>query len=112
MVRGGGDRGINWHDQGKLHNKHNSFSDLISCSEYLIANRITHPNLLAARGSSAGATLIAQTCMNMRPEMFKACILEVPFLDIITCLLDEKLPLTLTDHLEFGNPIIDSKIFE
>lgn len=48
----------------------------------------------------------------MKPEMFKACILEVPFLDILTCLLDEKLPLTLTDHLEFGNPIIDSKIFE
>ena len=59
MVRGGGECGIEWHQQGKLLNKHNSFKDLISCSEYLIANRITHPNLLAAKGSSAGGTLVA-----------------------------------------------------
>jgi len=58
MVRGGGDRGIHWHDEGKLYNKHNSFSDLISCAEYLVANRITHPNLLAARGCSAGVPLL------------------------------------------------------
>lgn len=112
MVRGGGDRGVRWHEQGKLYNKHNSFSDLISCTEYLIANRITHPNLVAAKGSSAGGTLVAQACLNMRPELFKACILEVPFVDVLTSLLDETLPLTLTDHLEFGNPIEDSRIYE
>ena len=85
---------------------------MISCAEYLIANRITHPNLLAAKGSSAGGTLVAETCLNLRPELFKACILEVPFLDILTCLLEESLPLTVTDHLEFGNPITDAKVYE
>ena len=108
MVRGGGERGISWHEQGKLLQKHNSFYDLISCSEYLIANRITHPNLLATRGTSAGGTLVAQTCLNLRPELYRAVILEVPFLDVLSCLLDDTLPLTKTDHLEFGNPITDS----
>lgn len=112
MVRGGGEQGIHWHEQGKLEKKHNSFSDLISCAEYLIASRLTHPNLLAARGTSAGGTLVAQTCLNLKPELFRAAILEVPFLDVLSCLLDETLPLTLTDHLEFGNPILDEKIYE
>lgn len=112
MVRGGGEQGIGWHEQGKLQHKPNSFSDLISCTEYLIANRVTHPNLLAARGTSAGGTLVAQTCLNLRPELFRAAILEVPFLDVLSCFLDETLPLTLTDHLEFGNPITDPKIYE
>ena len=107
MVRGGGECGIDWHDQGKLQNKPNSFKDFVSCAEYLVANRITHPNLLSAKGSSAGGTLVAQACLNMRPDLFRAVILEVPFLDVLTCLLDEELPLTLTDHLEFGNPIAD-----
>lgn len=89
MVRGGGDRGIHWHDEGKLLNKKNSFKDFISCAEFLIANRITHPNLLSAKGASAGGTLVAQACLNMRPDLFKAVILEVPFLDVLTCLLDE-----------------------
>lgn len=108
MVRGGGDCGVQWHEKGKLLNKHNSFSDLISCTEFLVANRISHPNLIAATGSSAGGTLVAQTCLNMRPDLYKAVVLEVPFLDIVSCLLDDTLPLSLTDHLEFGNPKLDS----
>ena len=59
MVRGGGEKGIYWHEQGKLHKKPNSFKDFIACAEYLIAQKITHPNLLAAKGSSAGGTLVA-----------------------------------------------------
>lgn len=90
----------------------NSFLDFTACAEWLIAERLTHPNLLCAKGSSAGATLVAQACLNMRPDLFKAVILEVPFLDVLTCLLDESLPLTLTDHLEFGNPIKDKQIYE
>ena len=78
----------------------------------MIANKITHPNLLSAKGASAGGTLVAQACLNMRPDLFKAVILEVPFLDILTCLLDETQPLTLTDHLEFGNPIADASVYE
>lgn len=112
MVRGGGERGINWHEQGKLHKKPNSFKDLVACAEYLIASRITHPNLLAVKGSSAGGTLAAHTALNMHPELFRACILNVPFLDMLNTLLDDSLPLTVTDHLEFGNPIEDEKIYK
>ncbi len=93
-------------------NKPNSFHDYISCAEYLIANRITHPNLLAARGVSAGGMLVAQACLNMRPELFRACILDVNFLDVLSCLLDPDLPLAKTDYLEFGDPLNDAKIYE
>ena len=112
MVRGGGDRGITWANDGKLYNKPNSFHDFLSCAEYLIANRITHPNLLAAKGASAGAMLVAQACLNMRPDLFRACLLDVPFLDPLTVLLDPELPLSKTDHLEFGNPLTDAKAYE
>ena len=112
MVRGGGDRGISWHNDGKLLNKPNSFHDFVSCAEYLIANRITHPNLLAAKGVSAGGMLVAQACLNMRPELFRACILEVPFLDVLSCLLDPDEALSATDYLEFGDPLSDPQIYE
>jgi len=59
FVRGGGEKGISWHEAGKLHNKPNSMRDFISCAEFLITKRITHPNLLAAKGQSAGSTLVA-----------------------------------------------------
>lgn len=85
-------------------NKINSFKDFISCAEYLIAEGYTHPSLLCAFGSSAGGLLIGSV-INMRPELFKAAILSVPFLDTLTALLDKQLPLTLTDHEEFGDPI-------
>lgn len=105
QVRGGGERGIQWHEEGKLYNKPNSMLDFISCAEFLIANRITHPNLLAAKGSSAGAMMVAQACLNLRPELFRACILNSPFLDVLNSLLDSSLPLSETDYLEFGNPV-------
>ena len=95
-----------------MNKKFNSFHDFISCAEFLVANRITHPNLLAAKGSSAGGTLVGHACLNMRPDLFRACILDVPFLDVLTCLLDERLPLTLTDYLEFGNPLEDESIYK
>ena len=81
--------------------------DFISCAEFLIAKRITHPNLLAGKGQSAGGTLAAHACLNMRPDLFRACILNAPFLDVLNSLLDDKLPLSMTDYLEFGNPIED-----
>jgi oligopeptidase B len=67
--------------------------------------------LLAAKGSSAGGTLVAQTCLNMHPELFRACILNVPFLDVLSTLLDDSLPLTATDHLELGNPLLDERAY-
>ena len=112
FVRGGGEKGIEWHDQGKMHNKPNSFLDFVACAEYLIAKRITHPNLLAAKGTSAGGTLVAQACLNMRPDLFRACILNVPFLDVLNSLLEDSLPLSETDYLELGNPITDEKIYQ
>lgn len=112
QVRGGGERGIGWHDDGKLLNKLNSFYDFNACAEYLIANRITHPNLLAARGSSAGGTLVAHSCLNLRPDLYRAVILDVPFLDVMSTLLDPTQPLTLTDHLELGNPLASEKFYE
>jgi len=110
QVRGGGDKGIAWHEKGKLADKPNSFDDFICCAEHLIASRITHPNLLAAKGESAGGTLVGQVA-NMRPDLFRACILNVPFMDVLTALLDETLPLTHTDHKEFGNPITDKMAY-
>lgn len=93
-VRGGGEKGIEWHDAGKMLNKPNSFLDFVACAEYLVAKRFTHPNLLAAKGTSAGGSLVAQSCLNMRPDLFRACILNVPFLDVLNSLLDESLPLS------------------
>lgn len=102
-VRGGGEKGAKWHYHGKLLNKTNSFLDFNSCSEYLIAKGYTHPNLLAARGESAGGMLVAHA-INLKPELYRAAILKVPFLDVVNTLEDKTLPLTITDYLEFGNP--------
>mmetsp|Transcript_1012 Transcript_1012/g.1826 ORF Transcript_1012/g.1826 Transcript_1012/m.1826 type:complete len:256 (+) Transcript_1012:1579-2346(+) len=110
-VRGGGEKGIQWHEDGKLFNKPNSVLDLISCSEYLISQRITHPNLLACKGQSAGAALIAHACLNLRPELYRACILNSPFLDVLNSLLDPSLALSETDYLELGNPLEDANIY-
>lgn len=88
-----------------------SFLDFNSCADFLIANRITHPSLLTAKGSSAGGLLVAQ-CMNMRPDLYRAVIMNVPFVDVLGSLLDETLPLSLTDHCEFGNPIVDEEAYK
>jgi len=67
---------------------------------------------MAAKGSSAGGTLVAHSVLNLCPELFRACILNVPFLDVLSTLLDDSLQLTATDHLEFGNPITDAKAYK
>ena len=67
--------------------------------------------MLSAKGQSAGGSLVAHAVMNLRPDLFRACILNVPFLDILTSLLDDSLPLSATDYLELGNPITDEKIY-
>ena len=111
MVRGGGEKGIYWHESGKLDKKVNTFKDMQSCVDYLFYKGVTHPNLLAIKGTSAGGSLAAYTSLIHSPELFRASILNVPFLDVLTTLLDEALPLTATDHLEFGNPILDPKAY-
>ena len=109
-VRGGGEKGPKWHEAGKLLNKHNSFIDFISWAEYLVENNYTQQRLLAAKGESAGGMLVAQV-LNMRPKLFKASILKVPFLDVINTLEDSSLSLTITDYLEFGDPFKSEEFY-
>jgi oligopeptidase B len=102
-VRGGGDRGRRWYDDGKLAAKPNSFSDLVACAEALIAQGWTTPRQLIIEGGSAGGLLVAAAA-NLRPDLFRAVVAEVPFVDVINTMLDETLPLTVGEFLEWGNP--------
>jgi len=102
-VRGGGDRGRRWYDEGKLAKKANSFTDLVACAEALVAQGWTTPARLIIEGGSAGGLLVAAAA-NLRPELFRAVVAEVPFVDVINTMLDESLPLTVGEYLEWGNP--------
>ena len=102
-VRGGGDLGEAWYRAGKLEHKPNTFSDFIACAEKLIADGYTTPQRLAISGGSAGGLLIGAV-LNMRPELFGAAIAEVPFVDTLNTMLNEELPLTVTEYDEWGNP--------
>lgn len=107
-IRGGGDLGQTWHDQGKMMLKRNTFTDFINCSEHLIAEKYTSKDRLVIQGGSAGGLLIGAV-VNMRPELFKAAIAEVPFVDVINTMLDESLPLTVGEFLEWGNPKVKNE---
>ena len=102
-IRGGGDLGRRWYEAGKMANKQNTFSDFIAAAEALIARGFTEPSRLAIEGGSAGGLLVA-AAVNARPELFKAVIAEVPFVDVINTMLDESLPLTVGEFIEWGNP--------
>ncbi len=102
-VRGGGEMGRIWYEQGKLFNKMNTFTDYIACAEYLIEEKYTSPEYLIMTGGSAGGLLVGAV-MNMRPELFKAVVADVPFVDLINTMLDASLPLTVLEYEEWGNP--------
>lgn len=102
-VRGGGELGQQWHEAGALEHKADSFSDYIACAEALIAQRYTDPGRILAQGGSAGGLLVGAV-LNMRPALFGAAILEVPFVDVLTTMLDPSLPLTVGEFEEWGNP--------
>jgi oligopeptidase B len=102
-VRGGGDLGRVWYEQGKLTRKKNSFTDFIACAESLVRRRYTSPTKLVIQGGSAGGLLVGAVA-NMRPDLFKAVLAQVPFLDVLTTMLDPSLPLTVGEYLEWGNP--------
>jgi oligopeptidase B len=104
-IRGGGEMGKPWHDQGRLHNKLNTFTDFIACAEHLIAARIVSPRRLAAMGGSAGGLLMGAV-VNRRPDLFRTVVSLVPFVDVINTMLDESLPLTVGEFEEWGNPKI------
>ncbi|HUL56202.1 MAG TPA: S9 family peptidase [Usitatibacter sp.] len=102
-VRGGGDLGRTWYDDGKLLRKKNTFTDFISCAESLVRRRYTSPAQLVIQGGSAGGLLMGAVA-NMRPDLFKAVVAQVPFVDVMNTMLDASLPLTVSEYREWGNP--------
>ncbi|MBP6824474.1 MAG: S9 family peptidase [Acidobacteria bacterium] len=103
QIRGGGDLGKEWHDQGKMMSKKNTFTDFNACAEHLVKAKYTSSDRLAITGGSAGGLLMGAVT-NMRPDLFKAVISYVPFVDVMNTMLDASLPLTVGEYLEWGNP--------
>jgi oligopeptidase B len=102
-IRGGEDLGRNWYEEGKLLKKKNTFTDFIACSEFLIQEKYTSPAHLYAEGGSAGGLLMG-VVVNLAPELYNGVIAQVPFVDVITTMLDDSIPLTTGEYDEWGNP--------
>jgi oligopeptidase B len=102
-IRGGEDLGRSWYEDGKLLKKKNTFTDFIACAEHLIQQKYTSPAHLYAMGGSAGGLLMGAV-INMRPDLFNGAIANVPFVDVVTTMLDESIPLTTGEFQEWGNP--------
>ena len=103
QIRGGGEFGRAWYEAGKMEHKQNSFDDFIACAEHLIAEGYTSPAQLAGTGASAGG-LLAGGVLNQRPDLFRAYVADVPFVDALNTMLDPTLPLTTEEYTEWGNP--------
>jgi oligopeptidase B len=102
-VRGGREMGEAWHEQGKMLHKRNTFTDFIAVADFLVEQKYAARDRLAIEGGSAGGLLIGAV-LNMRPDLCRAAVLHVPFVDVINTMLDESLPLTVGEFLEWGNP--------
>ncbi len=102
-IRGGGEFGKPWHDAGKMAKKLNTFTDFIAAAEFLVNGRYTSRDRLIITGGSAGGLLMGAT-VNLRPNLFKAVVTYVPFVDVLNTMLDESLPLTVGEFEEWGNP--------
>ncbi|NHM06922.1 S9 family peptidase [Flavobacterium sp. CYK-4] len=102
-IRGGEELGRQWYENGKLLKKKNTFTDFIDCSKYLIAEKWTSPEHLYAEGGSAGGLLMGAV-VNMAPELYNGVIAQVPFVDVMTTMLDDSIPLTTGEYDEWGNP--------
>jgi oligopeptidase B len=102
-IRGGGDLGKPWHDQGRMMNKMNTFHDFIDVAEFLIKEKYADPKRIAIEGGSAGGLLMGAVT-NMRPELWRAVLSKVPFVDVMNTMLDASLPLTVPEYEEWGNP--------
>lgn len=103
-IRGGSEKGYDWHEDGRLLNKSNSINDYLACAYHLIQLGYSHPNYIAGYGQSAGGIIVGQAA-NIAPELFRAVCLSHPFVDVLSTLLDASLPLTIPDYEEFGNPL-------
>jgi oligopeptidase B len=102
-IRGGQEMGRWWYEDGKLLKKKNTFTDFIACAEHLIAEKFTNSKKMFAAGGSAGGLLMGAV-VNMRPDIFKGVIAQVPWVDVITTMLDDSIPLTTSEYDEWGNP--------
>ena len=102
-IRGGQEMGRYWYEDGKLLNKKNTFTDFIACAEFLIEENYTNPSMLFAQGGSAGGLLVGAVA-NMAPELFRGILAGVAFVDVVTTMLDETIPLTTSEYDEWGNP--------
>jgi len=109
-VRGGGELGRHWYEQGKLQDKPNSMTDFVACADMLVERGIGAPDRLVARGGSAGGLLVGGA-MNLAPQRFRAVVAEVPFVDCLTTMLDDTLPLTVIERDEWGDPEADPAIY-
>lgn len=103
QIRGGSDKGRQWYEDGRMMHKKNTFTDFIAAAEALISKGYTKPEKLAIRGGSAGGLLMGAV-VNMRPDLFKAVVADVPFVDVINTMLDKDLPLTVAEYEQWGNP--------
>lgn len=109
-IRGGGELGKPWHDAGRMHRKKNTFTDFIACAEDLIAGGFAAKNRLIIEGGSAGGLLMGAVT-NLRPDLFRAVVSHVPFVDVINTMLDATLPLTVGEYEEWGNPQLAEDYF-
>src|SRR3989338_3135432 len=107
-VRGGGELGKRWHDDGRMLAKRHTFTDFLACADFLVAAGYASRGRLAIEGGSAGGLLVG-AALNLRPDVCRAAVLRVPFVDVVNTMLDESLPLTIGEFEEWGNPKIHAQ---
>lgn len=110
-IRGGSELGEKWRQEGRMFKKMNTFNDFVDCSKWLINNKYTSSDRLVIQGGSAGGLLMGAV-MNQAPELYKAAIVQVPFVDVMNTMIDETLPLTTEEWVEWGNPRDDKKAWD
>jgi oligopeptidase B len=110
-IRGGGELGRTWYDDGKMLHKKNTFSDFVACARHLATGRWTSADRLVARGGSAGGLLMG-AAVNAAPDAFAGIVAQVPFVDALTSILDPSLPLTVTEWEEWGDPLHDPEVYQ
>jgi len=110
-VRGGGELGRRWYDQGKLMHKRNTFTDFVACAAYLVSSGFTTAEKIVARGGSAGGLLMGAVA-NLAPSSVGGIVAQVPFVDVLTSILDPSLPLTVTEWEEWGNPLESQEAYD